>query len=176
MYQSLVILFLLCFSSSLILPFKYPLIFYFNTCTLNLLLFCTMTNKYTIISQIMTLIICEIILYWLVIVPNNPHSLFPKCLLVSHPALFRVFSESCLKIMFPPEPWYRSGTIVLCSQYISVFFVFGCASSARSIRLLSTLWWWQYWAQQTKYESSDYVANSDWHLNMKSHFILTFLS
>jgi hypothetical protein len=90
--------------------------------------------------------------------------------------LFIVFSERCLKILFPPTPWYRSGTIVLCSQYISVFFVIGWAFSARSMRLLSTLWCWQYWAQKTKYESSDYVANSDWHLNMKSNFILTFLS
>jgi len=35
----------------------------FSTCTVHLLLFCTMTNKYTIISQIITLIICEIIVY-----------------------------------------------------------------------------------------------------------------
>ena len=117
-----------------------PLFFYFNIRIVHLLLFCTMTNQYTISSQIFTLIICEIIVYWLVVVPNNPLSLFPKCLQVSHPALFIVFSESCLKL-FPPTPWYRSGTIVLCSQHISVFlfFVFGCASSARSIRLLSIL-------------------------------------
>jgi len=153
-----------------------PHFFYFNTCTVRLLFFCTMTNQYTIISQIITLIICEIIVYWLVLVPNNPLGLFPKCLLVSHPALFRVFSKSCLKIMFPPTRWYLSGTTVVCSQDISVFYVFGCASSARSIRLLSILWCWQYWAQQTKYESSDYLANSGWHLNMMSHFILTFLS
>jgi hypothetical protein len=30
--------------------------YYFNTCTMRLLLFCTMTNKYTIISQIITLL------------------------------------------------------------------------------------------------------------------------
>ena len=29
-------------------------IYYFNTCTVHLLLFCTMTNKCTIISQIIT--------------------------------------------------------------------------------------------------------------------------
>jgi hypothetical protein len=27
-----------------------------------------------------------------------------------------------VKIMFPPTPWYRSGTIVLYSHYISAFF------------------------------------------------------
>jgi len=37
-----------------------------------------MTNKYTIISQIITLIICEIIVYWFVIVPNNPLQIVPK--------------------------------------------------------------------------------------------------
>jgi len=31
-------------------------IYYFNTCTVHLLLFCTMTNKCTIISQIITLL------------------------------------------------------------------------------------------------------------------------
>jgi len=124
MYQSLVILLLLCFE---FINFTFqisPHFLNFNICTVHLLLFCTMTNKDTIISQIIALIICEIIVYWLVIIPNNPLSLFPKCLLVSHPALFRVFSERCLKILFPPTPWYRCGTIVLCSQYISVFFCY----------------------------------------------------
>jgi len=35
---------------------KYYSHFYFNTCTLHLFLFCTVTNKHTIIAQIITLL------------------------------------------------------------------------------------------------------------------------
>jgi len=49
----------------------YFILFYFNTCTLHLLLLCTMTNKSTINWQIITLLLHDLTLLWH---PQGVHS------------------------------------------------------------------------------------------------------